>query len=162
MDPSRHPGDDVRRLLALKRHEQPPPGYFEYLHHQVVNRIALENEPEPEDWFGSLWERFRLRPALVGAFSIALGAFYLAGVGSSNQPAPQPAGAPWQVYRLGSLDRRSVPVRPPWMAPLAPRETHTTSITPVVHPVPVAPAPVPWHPYASGSIAPAAYLVPAR
>jgi hypothetical protein len=62
--------EGLRRLLALKRHEQPPPGYFNRLPGQIMARIEREGKL-------SFWERFvegfSFRPAF--AYSFALAAF---------------------------------------------------------------------------------------
>ena len=71
----------LRRLLAIKRHEQPPPGYFNRFSSQVIARIqAGERAPD------SFWERFSLeipwlrqawtaletKPLLAGAFGATI------------------------------------------------------------------------------------------
>ncbi len=61
----------LQRLLALKRYEQPPPGYFERLQQQISTRIQhLEKKPEP-----SFWERVVLRvlhrPQVAYGFGLA-------------------------------------------------------------------------------------------
>ena len=37
---------DLRRLLALKRHEQPPPGYFNNLHRDIIAQLKAERAPQ--------------------------------------------------------------------------------------------------------------------
>ena len=46
MDPDRQSFEALRRLLALKRHEQPPPGYYEHLRDRVLDRLQIDDEPE--------------------------------------------------------------------------------------------------------------------
>jgi len=63
--------EGLRKLMALKRHEQPPPRYFDRLANQIAYRLEHErNEP-------SFWEKivagFTFRPAF--AYSFALAAF---------------------------------------------------------------------------------------
>jgi hypothetical protein len=59
----------LRKLIALKRHEQPPPGYF----NRLPDRIAARLE-RGEGQLG-FWERvlgsFTFRPAFVYGFSMA-------------------------------------------------------------------------------------------
>lgn len=61
--------EDLRRLMALKRHEQAPPGYFRRLPATIITRIE---RGEGQLMF---WERlsanFTLRPAFVYAFVLA-------------------------------------------------------------------------------------------
>jgi hypothetical protein len=62
--------DSLRRLLALKRHEQPPPGYFNELARKISARLTAEPAPR-----FSFWERFLPTPvwktAMAGGFSLA-------------------------------------------------------------------------------------------
>jgi hypothetical protein len=61
--------ETLRKLMALKRHEQPPPGYF----NRLPDRIAYRLE-RGEGQLG-FWERFlgqfTFRPAFVYSFSMA-------------------------------------------------------------------------------------------
>jgi hypothetical protein len=60
--------DALRKLLALKRLEQPPPGYFNRLSGNIVTRLELGESRS------SVWERlassWTVRPALT--YSLAL------------------------------------------------------------------------------------------
>ena len=59
----------VRKLIALKRHELPPPGYFNRLPGKIMDRIELGEGQL------SVWERisgaFTIRPAFAYAFVLA-------------------------------------------------------------------------------------------
>ena len=59
----------LRKLMALKRHEVPPPGYFSRLPGAIITRI------ERGDGQLSFWERitadFSVRPAFAYAFVLA-------------------------------------------------------------------------------------------
>jgi hypothetical protein len=65
------PGDfeTLRKLMALKRYEQPPPGYFNRLPDKIMVRLE-RGEGQP-----GFWERliaaFSFRPALAYGFSLA-------------------------------------------------------------------------------------------
>jgi len=66
--------DAVQKLLALKRRETPPPGYFQSLPGKIVWRIERGERPL------GFWERFSssfaMRPAFAYAFAVAaFGAF---------------------------------------------------------------------------------------
>jgi hypothetical protein len=72
---------DLRRLLVLKRHEQPPPGYFNNFSTQVIVRIRAGEEGRDGSLVerldaGSarihkLWGMISGKPILVGAFGAA-------------------------------------------------------------------------------------------
>ena len=89
MNPDSQNFDSLRRLLALKRHEQPPPGYFDRFPRDVMARIkAGENGGAigvEFSWWGRLLSMFDMKPVFAGAFGTAVCAFLISGVVSSEQ-----------------------------------------------------------------------------
>src|SRR5436309_369012 len=81
--------EQLRRLLALKRHEQPPPGYFHGFSRQVIVRIQageLGDAEEASLWSFSggsflqrIWATLDARPVLAGAFGVAVCGFFVVG-----------------------------------------------------------------------------------
>jgi negative regulator of sigma E activity len=76
MDPDKTPSDpqefaSLKKLLAWKRHEQPPQGYFDGFAAKVRARIAAEaSAPKPTLW--QRWsESLRLNPLATGATALA-------------------------------------------------------------------------------------------
>lgn len=67
------------QVLALKRHEQPPPGYFDRLPARIRRRLTEEPEQDAVGWLGGLLAGFQLRPAALGVFAILVGGTYLLG-----------------------------------------------------------------------------------
>ncbi len=61
--------DSLRKLLALKRHEQPPPGYFNDLPGRISARLAAE---PPAPFWKNLFPRFHWPTALGYSFSVAI------------------------------------------------------------------------------------------
>ena len=62
----------LRKLLALKRYEQPPPGYF----NQLSGRIICRLETVEPTFLEKLAQAFVLRPAMAYALGVAFcGAF---------------------------------------------------------------------------------------
>jgi hypothetical protein len=59
----------LRKLMALKRHEQPPPGFFDRLPDNIIARL------ERGDGQLAFWEKFlaafTFRPALAYGFALA-------------------------------------------------------------------------------------------
>ncbi len=90
MNPEQENFESLRRLLALKRHEQPPPGYFDTFSQQVIDRIrAVEHIDEPSifdalsweaPWLQRLWRALDTRPVFAGAFGAAVCGSLVAGV----------------------------------------------------------------------------------
>lgn len=80
----------LRRLLVLKRYEQPPPGYFERLPGQVIARIRAEEQNRnvsildrltgDDSWLRRLWSSLESKPLFAGGFGVAVCGVLLAGV----------------------------------------------------------------------------------
>jgi hypothetical protein len=94
--------EQLRRLLALKRHEQPPPGYFHGFSRQVIVRIKageLGDPVEAAGWSFSggsflqrLWAALDARPVLAGAFGVAVCGFFVVGALMSDNTGTAIAG----------------------------------------------------------------------
>lgn len=101
MDPELQNVEQLRRLLALKRHEQPPPGYWENFSSKVVARIEAGEQGTPDSFAERLlhqfsflqrfWAALESRPALAGAFGAAMCGLLIAGVLHSEDASPAAA-----------------------------------------------------------------------
>ncbi len=105
MKPEQENFDGLRRLLALKRHEQPPPGYFDRFSSQVIARIRAGEEEQrvplwerlfhEVPWIQSLFGAFETKPAFAVAFGAAVCGVMIAGIiysqstGSTNESLVQ-------------------------------------------------------------------------
>jgi hypothetical protein len=85
----------LRRLLSLKRHEIPPPGYFDRFSDGVIAQIkagiSSKRSSSGTSWLEFL-RIFEMKPALTGAFASGLLMLLLFGIVYTNQPdtATQP------------------------------------------------------------------------
>jgi hypothetical protein len=86
--------EQLRRLLALKRHEQPPPGYFNTFSRQICARIeAGERAADSNlfgwlsnlEWFQGLRASLEAKPIFAGVAGVAACAFLLAGLVYSTE-----------------------------------------------------------------------------
>jgi hypothetical protein len=85
--------ESLRRLLAFKNRETPPPGYFNNFSAQVVARIrAGETNDSSVAWFSKLLQAFEFKPAFAGSFAGALCMLLVFGIVYAERPdaAPQP------------------------------------------------------------------------
>ena len=92
--------EPLRRLLRLKRYEQPPPGYFNdfstlviariKLGEQGVDRAGMERLLWDAPWLQRIWATFEAKPALAGAFGLAMCAVLITGVIYSEKGDVQP------------------------------------------------------------------------
>src|SRR5689334_7843581 len=95
MNPEQENFKDLRRLLVLKRYEQPPPGYFAHFSRQLTARLeAGERFERPSvietlfwqaPWFQRLWNVLESKPVIAGAFAAVVCGFLLASVGYSER-----------------------------------------------------------------------------
>jgi hypothetical protein len=128
MTPETENFDALRRLLKLKRCEQPPPGYFNDFSSQVIAQIragATAEREHPLDrlswevpWLQRLIEAFQAKPALAVTFGAAVCALLVGGVIysesmeykpvtaltlSPNPPEVTPANMAGRPFGLGGL-----------------------------------------------------------
>ncbi len=98
MKPEEEEFQQLRRLLALKRHEQPPPGYFNDFSRQVITQIIASRPFQDSStvellgweapWLQRLWTAFETKPWLAGAFGVAVCGLLISGIVYSEKPAP--------------------------------------------------------------------------
>jgi len=126
MNPEQDNFRDLRRLLALKRHEQPPPGFFDNFSQEVLVRIRAGERiddtsfEEVLSWEAPWLKRFLnlldSKPILAGAFGAAVCGLLLAGVLYSEAPADTDTG--------GSMIVKVAPANPEeGLSPIAPAST---------------------------------------
>jgi hypothetical protein len=87
--------EQLRRLLAVKRHEQPPPGYFQGFSRQVIARIQADESASATSlldrvmgrvpWLRSLWDGFEAKPIVAGAFGVGVCSLLVVGLVSSER-----------------------------------------------------------------------------
>lgn len=132
--------ESLRRLLALKRHEQPPPGYFNRFSGQVIARIKAgekgEAAPALERWLGEAawWRRIcavlEAKPLFAGAFGAAVCALLISGIVYSERAEPTPAVPPQVATAAEPVESlASAPAVP--VAPAALQARAVSSTNPV-------------------------------
>jgi len=82
--------ESLRRLLSLKRHEVPPPGYFHNFSGEVISRIKLGEHKSEEalelPWFLKFIQFFDAKPAFAGVFASALCLLLVFGIVNAERP----------------------------------------------------------------------------
>lgn len=91
---------NLRRLLTLKRYEQPPPRFFDQFSQQVILQIQAGGRIQQVSfwdslswdapWLQRLWNAIETRPVLAGSFGVAICAFLTAGM-LYSEPKDMPA-----------------------------------------------------------------------
>ena len=92
MNSSPNDFEDLRQLLALKRHEKPPPGYFSYLPDKVMMRLEREDLDEYSTWWQWLVRKLDAQPVLAGAYAFAISGLMLLGFKLSQDLQHEAAG----------------------------------------------------------------------
>ena len=122
--------DELQRLLALKRREQPPRRYFNEFSEQVLGNLDAPERPETLSWLERLGVHCDLSPGVLGALGILVVGLLGAGIAASNRTRPAsfgpplapPSGAPVplaQTVDLSSAPRTtSQPPQAPSTAPV--------------------------------------------
>lgn len=94
----------LRRILVLKRYEQPPPGYFNGFSRQIIARIEageaasssslLTGVWSESSWFFRAFQAFQTKPILAGAFGLSICGMLVAGIAYSGdgQASLMPTG----------------------------------------------------------------------
>lgn len=114
MNEEGHDFDRLRKALALKRHETPPPRYFNELPGRILSRLA---EPEPQ---ASFWTRvgqlFSDRSMFATGAGVAAGCALLVGVGilvqKETNPVATTAAIPTATDNAVATTQGSGPVVP--------------------------------------------------
>jgi hypothetical protein len=98
MNPEESNFYELRKLMAIKRHEQPPPGYFNRLH---ANIAAAIHEPADESLWIRLRDSFSIKPILGAAFGIAI--FSSLGFGLFHSVTTKPSELAYPVGNLAEM-----------------------------------------------------------
>jgi hypothetical protein len=107
MSPEQENFSQLRRVLVLKRYEQPPPRFFNEFSGHVIARLRAGERGQWHEsfpWFAGLWAFLDTRPALAAGFGAAVVAVVIGGVALSDR---------LDVNQTGSLTQEFTAVAPP-------------------------------------------------
>lgn len=92
MNPEPENFESLRRLLKLKRYEQPPPRYFRDFSSQVIARLSNEQTADSpvSSWLERLSGIFQARPALSGLLGASVCVLLLGSAVYSDQGVAAP------------------------------------------------------------------------
>lgn len=93
MEPAPENFEKLQKLMSLKRHEVPPPGYFDSFSSKVCARIRAESEQKPMPWWQRLFA-FEMKPVMVAGYACAVVALVGLGIRAGMQADSQSATAP--------------------------------------------------------------------
>lgn len=132
MNPDSQEFEQLRRLFAIKRHEQPPPGYFNHFSRDVLARIKAGETGESyqaSGWIQKFWALLEAKPIFAGAFGASVCAVLISGILNSEE-----AGA------LGGVSANGTPANSPFVPVSAIAQNQSVTAGPVLNSAPVDPS----------------------
>lgn len=92
MNPESQDFEQLRRLFAIKRHEEPPPGYFNHFSRDVIFRIKTgeRGESSVATWWQRFWTALEVKPVFAGAFGVSVCAVLISGILNSEEAVGVP------------------------------------------------------------------------
>jgi len=100
--------DQLKKLLAIKRYEQPPAAYFVHFSDRVIARIEVEECRGGASWWDWLMEKLEAKPILACAYGMAVSGLLLVGFRFSEMLDNDVPGSPLS----GGLNLTSIPSQP--------------------------------------------------
>ncbi|MSU62594.1 MAG: hypothetical protein EXS31_09380 [Pedosphaera sp.] len=101
---------DLRQLLAAKRHEQPPPGYFDHFADRVISRLEADETCEASGWWNWLMQLLEAHPLVTSVAGVVMSAALLTTVQFSDTLELSPA--PRSLSTSFSLSGASIKTQP--------------------------------------------------
>ena len=128
--------DRLKKLLVLKRHEPPPPGYFNQFSDTIIARIEAEGLRDRVSWWQRLFPNLEAKPVLACAYGLVITGLLAVGVGVSQsleneETSAQNLGPPWfaQAPASDAVLPVSVSVA---QTSLTGQTNHASSVNPVI------------------------------
>jgi len=123
--------DQLRKLLVLKRHETPPPAFFNHFSDKIIARIEAEALVARISWWQRLFPDLDAKPVLACAYGLVITGLLVVGLGISESLEPEESaavnlGSPWlAVQTPAAIPSATTPRH------LTEPNTGTSSVNPV-------------------------------
>jgi len=133
----------LKLLLGLKRHEQPPPGYFAHFSDKVIAQIEAEAIRARASWWHRWLPEFGARPVLAFAYGLAITGFVIVGIGISqsldlntDQPSTPGLEGTWSAAPAAPLSANATITPSPVQAAnlFGAPQPASSSVDPVISP----------------------------
>ena len=126
--------DRLKRLLVLKRYEQPPPRFFSHFSDNIVARIESEGFAMQTSWWQRLLPELDAKPVLACAYGLIITGLLVVGLGvsqslDSDESAAATLGSPW--FAQAPAPASALPAGVGFARPLAEQTSSTSSVNPV-------------------------------
>lgn len=127
MNPNTENFDPLRKLLALKRYELPPPRYFNEFSGRVMSRLA-DPDRHPLTWWQRLGFDLDLRPAaMCGLGVVVCGLLSFGVIGAMQMSEPDAGAVPAGSFAMAPMAQPTMTGMAPVSAPI-----DTASIAPLI------------------------------
>jgi hypothetical protein len=73
--------EQIRKLLAFKRYEQPPPGYFSSFSAKVIARIEAESFARKKPWWQQWFAEMAEQPLLASTYGMLFAGLVVVAIG---------------------------------------------------------------------------------
>lgn len=102
---------ELDKWLAIKRHEQPPPGYFLDFSDGVMARIQAGKERKKVSWWNRLWLDFNPKPVLITSYGLTVSALFLFGMALAqlNEDPDSSTQAELNPFESGLITATTLP-----------------------------------------------------
>lgn len=126
----------LQKLILLKRHEQPPPGYYVHFADKVIARIEAEVLVKRGSWWQRVWISLQSGPVVACGYGCVVAGLLVVGVGISQSVEPEPVPPAVAIANPWDTQLRSLAVSTPANVAYARQVIQPTisdsSFTPVV------------------------------
>lgn len=128
--------DRLKKLLALKRYEQPPPGFFNHFSDKIIARIETGRPATRPSLWQRLFPELDAKPVLACAYGLVITGLLVVGLGVSESLESDAAntapnlGSPWFAAQTPA-PLPAAPVTAAVPRPLAEQTDTTSSVIPV-------------------------------
>jgi hypothetical protein len=134
VEPNPQDFEALRKLLALKQHETPPPGYFNTLSSKICSRIEAREEVAAASLWGRLFSG-GIKPVLAYSFVLSVCSLIAYTVSSFFNLEPQPMFASDSPVanksRSASLGLHAVDYKAaaPWLSDVADQNASSSTVS---------------------------------
>jgi len=88
----------LRKLISLKGHETPPPGYGDLLASRIISRLEVDRIAHRDPFLRRIFRNWSFRPALSVVYSLVMIALVCFGRDVAEVPSAKP-----QTFQAGGV-----------------------------------------------------------
>jgi hypothetical protein len=100
--------DPIRKLLIIKKYEQPPPGFFNSFSHQVIARIQTESRIARQPWWQQWFAEISGQPLLASTYALLFAGLFVVALGLAQSPTEdEQAGASEAMFESAYSSRQA-------------------------------------------------------